>query len=199
MCGRLFDMTIIKNELPSVEYLNECFLFDEENGILYWKHRPLYHFNYDTKIYSNWITNFAGNVAGSFINSKKDYRRVYIDGVNYREHRLIFKMFNGYDPEYIDHINGIPYDNRPSNLRSVPISENNKNLKISKKNSTGVVGVYKCGDGFTASCGSRENRIRKYFKVFEDAAEFSIKIHNEQGYHENHGKERTLLNDNMES
>jgi len=35
---------IKSNKLPSLEYLNECFQPDFENGILYWKKRSLYHF-----------------------------------------------------------------------------------------------------------------------------------------------------------
>jgi hypothetical protein len=181
-------MPIRKNELPTLEYLNECFLLDEETGILYWKYRPLHHFNYNKKIYSGWLSINAGKIAGSFNSINREYRCVYLNNVNYRAHRIIFKMYYGYEPDTIDHINGIPHDNRPINLRSVPAAENNKNIKLSKRNTTGIPGVYKCGDGYMSSCGSRKTRIRKYFKTFEEAAEFSDKTHKENGYHENHGR-----------
>jgi hypothetical protein len=70
-------MTNIR-ELPSVEYLNECFSLNEETGILYWKNRPIKHFNYDKSIYNNWNSRFPGKIAGSRQDKIKEYRRIYI-------------------------------------------------------------------------------------------------------------------------
>ena len=42
----------------------------------------------------------------------------------------------------IDHINGIPYDNRKSNLRECTHSQNMKNMKLPLNNTSGDKGVY---------------------------------------------------------
>lgn len=66
-------------------------------------------------------------------------------------HRLIMNARAG---EKIDHINGNRLDNRKENLRLCTTSENNRNVKISRKNNkTGYKGVsLEKGDGKYRSC-----------------------------------------------
>ena len=95
------------------------------------------------------------------------------------------------EPNYIDHINGIRNDNRPENLRSVSISENNKNVSKSTRNTSGVVEVY-----YYANIGKWRADIKydnKYkhlgcFDKFEDAVLARKKAEIEYGFHENHGR-----------
>lgn len=56
-------------------------------------------------------------------------------------HRLIMGCIDDYDV-VVDHINHITYDNRKINLRIVTQSQNAKNCKLSKNNTSGVTGVY---------------------------------------------------------
>ena len=69
------------------------------------------------------------------------YLCTQINGKIYKNHRLIFLMFKGYLPKYIDHINGIKTDNRIENLRECTSSQNNLNRKQRSNNTSGVKGV----------------------------------------------------------
>ena len=68
------------------EFLDECFLLD--NGILYYKHRPVNHFasesaaNIQNKI-------FAGRMAGSKGRGAMSSRRIRINKVEYQSYYLI--------------------------------------------------------------------------------------------------------------
>jgi hypothetical protein len=60
-----------------------------------------------------------------------------------------------------DHVNGNTLDNRKSNLRICSFSDNNKNRKISKNNSTGYKGVVydKRNKKFIAKIGLNKKQI----------------------------------------
>ena len=200
MYGRFFDMPFKPNELPSINLLNEFFEIDAENGILYWKQRKTYWFKPNSETSKRkvteehrckiWNTKHAGNKAGRI--NFQGYRIVYIFKKIYQEHRIIYKMFYGHDPEYVDHINGIRYDNRPSNLRSVSNSENQKNKKISSNNTSGYVGISWCKLTCTwlAHIGTSNRRERQRFVMIEDAIDWRNQKAIEYNFHENHGRER---------
>lgn len=125
-------------ELPSAEYLNECFFYDHISGILVWKTRPLSHFE------DEWRMNQSNSrMSGKSPTVKSDgYVVLKISGVTYKAHRLIWKMVYGEDAEQIDHVNGVRSDNRLLNLRAVTKEENAKNRAISRNNTSGHQGVY---------------------------------------------------------
>ena len=102
-------------------------LFDYRDGVLYWKE--------NTK--NNAIK--KGDKAGYYRTGK--YCRININNKKYRLHRVIWKMFKGYDPVELDHINRVKHDNRIENLREVTSSENGYNTKIYKNNTSGTRGV----------------------------------------------------------
>lgn len=66
---------------------------------------------------------------------KRGYARpdgyVYVSllGKHYGEHRLIHLLFTGEWPHQVDHVNGVPSDNRHENLRSATHAENCMNRK----------------------------------------------------------------------
>lgn len=66
------------------------------------------------------------------------YARAIINGKPVSMHRYIMGAKNG---EFIDHINGDGLDNRRSNLRFCTISENNRNKKKMKNNTSGFTGI----------------------------------------------------------
>lgn len=75
----------------------------------------------------------ADSVAGTV--DQTGYLRVKIDGKRYKAHRIAWLIqFGQYPSEVIDHINGVPTDNRLSNLRDVSAKLNSQNLKRAKKN-----------------------------------------------------------------
>jgi hypothetical protein len=103
--------------------LNE--LFSYKDGALYWK--------IDVASAVK-----AGSKAG-YINNH--YQKIKIKGKYYYAHRLIFAMFNGYAPKFIDHIDGNPENNLIENLRPANLQQNNCNAKIRKDNLSGAKGV----------------------------------------------------------
>ena len=171
----------LPKKLPTVKYLNECFLLDEVNGVLYWKERPIRHFHYNVGVYSNFNKKHAGKIAGSREDYRQNYRRIHVDGIKWKEHRIIFKMYYGTEPDIIDHINKIQDDNRPENLRSGSIADNNRNKTA--KNPHGVTGVYTDGIAWIADgiCSITKKRIRKRFKEIEDAISFKLQMNEKLG------------------
>ena len=187
-------MKIKSKELPSVEYLNECFLYNEETGSLTWKKRPLHHFKNKISQYMTWNRIYSDTIAGGNTRKSKNgesvYRVVYVNNKKYQEHRIIFKLINGYDPELIDHLNGIRNDNKISNLKSVNSQENSKNRRLAKNNTSGVLGVrfHNIKKRYVAETGKKS----KMFKTFEEAYAYRKAWEKENNYHENHGREITV-------
>lgn len=137
--GDIGYMTKAK-ELPSLEYLNECFVYDERSGELRWKTRPEKHFN-SVKGMKTFNSLRSGKIAGYVTNG---YLIVNLNRM-IRVHRIIWKIFYGEDPhEWIDHINGDTLDNRIKNLRNADCTENNCNRKRQYNNISGFKGVFLC-------------------------------------------------------
>jgi HNH endonuclease len=87
-------------------------------------------------------------------------------------HRVVFALFYGYFPKEVDHINGIPSDNRPSNLREVTRSQNNMNKRMQSNNTSGYRGVYWVGPKCLWHARIKVNRKSvslKYHKTLESA------------------------------
>lgn len=72
---------------------------------------------------------------------------VAIDGQQYMEHRIIWKIQTGSDPEFIDHVDGNRARNAWDNLRSGSRSQNMRNMRLNANNKSGAAGVKDCGDG----------------------------------------------------
>lgn len=56
-------------------------------------------------------------------------------------HRYNFYAANGYLPNFVDHIDGVPGNDEPSNLRACDKSTNACNSKLSSRNISGCKGV----------------------------------------------------------
>jgi hypothetical protein len=82
----------------------------------------------------------AGTVAGA--KDPRGYVRVTVDGQRYWSHRLAFFYMTGRWPTAdIDHINGIPGDDRFANLREATRTQNNANQRRRADNKSGFRGV----------------------------------------------------------
>lgn len=69
------------------------------------------------------------------------YLRASINDRLHYAHRLIFVLFHGFVPDYVDHIDGNPTNNRIENLRSVTHAQNMQNQKLRRDNKSGQKGV----------------------------------------------------------
>ncbi len=63
------------------------------------------------------------------------------DGKQFRHHRIIFKIVNGYLPDTVDHKDGNTLNNHPDNLREATQSENLRNCK-KREGSSKYKGIY---------------------------------------------------------
>jgi len=81
----------------------------------------------------------CGSVCGYM--RKDGYVRVKVDGALVMAHRIVWKMFNGDEPDFIDHINGVRSDNRIDNLRAATKAINSLNESLRADSQSGFVGV----------------------------------------------------------
>lgn len=114
------------------EYLQQIYLYDPNTGSLYHKRLRRYTGRED----------FNG------------YPQVRVLGKTYRLHQLIWLYVYGEwvtKPYGIDHIDGLPQNNKLNNLRKATSSQNLQNLKEAKVgNLSGLLGVSRSGNKFRA-------------------------------------------------
>ena len=113
--------------LPSQEYLQTCFAYDEDTGVLMWKKRPLEHFS-NEHWWHLWLSRYEGKSAGSVRAEKyRSYLRVRLDKKGYYAHRVIWKLQTGNEPAEIDHVSGNGTNNARLNLRAATRVQNAAN------------------------------------------------------------------------
>jgi len=176
MHRQIRHITPIVEEILNQEYLKEILHYDPETGIFTWRVKKVYFLK---------VNDIAGYLD-------QGYRKIRINSKGYRAHRLAFLYMNGeFPPDQVDHINHVKDDNRWCNLRMVTSSENQRNLKMSKTNTSGFVGV-------SWHKGSKKWRVellikgkKKCFGLFKDineAAKMRQQANIKYGFHPNHGK-----------
>jgi len=170
--------------------------YDPETGLFTWKARDPKWFS-DEKWGPEWrAAQWNSRCAGrpAFTTKKeRGYLSGTIFGSFYRAHRIAWLYHYGTWPDEIDHINGDTSDNRIENLRSVSHTENMRNCKLRKDNSSGVSGVNwsKTAKKWSARCNTDNGRkFLGYFNCLTAARVAKAKEEATWGYHENHGAKR---------
>jgi len=119
---------------------------------------------------------------------KSKYVFIYISNKNHYAHRLAWLYVHGNIPKNcIDHIDGIKYNNKISNLREATSAQNSQNIKKahSSNKSTGLLGVHLRKDTGKFQVRIDINNKQKYignFKTKEEAHEAYVKA--KRKYHE---------------
>lgn len=174
------------------ERVRALFDYEPEKGVLCWKERP----RSDFKTNAAWASvngRLAGKAAGT-LHGKDDnkYITVEIGDKPYGVHRIIWLWVNGrMPPDHIDHINGDPLDNRLANLRCATRSENMRNRRMPKNNTSGVQGVYfEPKKKLWVAMIRIDGKLKKLgrSKSIEVAISRRKEAEAENGYHQNHGR-----------
>lgn len=123
-------------ELPSQEYLLQCFEYEIATGKLFWKQRPSEHFESE-KGWRIFNSKMPGKEVG-YKHKNNQYVEVRLDNKLHKAHRIIYKMVKGLDSTaIIDHIDGDSSNNRIENLREVTAQQSawNKSKNTASKTS----------------------------------------------------------------
>lgn len=177
-----------EHKTEDIGTLRKLFIWNAETGSLVWAERPLKYFKARTW-QDRWNKRFAGKEAFTSI-LPPGYFVGAVFGRGFRKHRILWALHYGEWPENIDHINGNGLDNRISNLRSVPQSVNTKNMRLSKRNKSGVIGVawiprLKKWEAKLSS-GGKFVYLGLHSKK-EDAIAARLEANAQHGFHANHG------------
>lgn len=106
--------------------LRELLDYCPKTGVMWWRVSPRQNVA-------------AGTVAGW--RNAKGYWCIEIGRKQYKRHRLVWLYVYGYMPEYVDHDNRTPGDDRLANLRPATRGQNCSNAALRKDSTSGVKGV----------------------------------------------------------
>lgn len=147
---------------------------DFANGQMFWKMSPCGPVR-------------AGSVVG--YPTKNGYLRFEFRGKTYAVHNVMWMIYNGCNipPGFIvDHEDGNPLNNRPTNLRLATRTQNAYNSKLSAANTSGVKGVTwdKESNKWLAQCRveGKNWKIGRYLSLEE--AERAVKAFREKHHKE---------------
>jgi hypothetical protein len=151
-----------------------CSLFEYRDGKLFWKARK------------NGRT--VGKEAGS-VSPSHGYRQIHIHYKHYLTHRIVYLMFKGYLPKFLDHIDGDSSNNKIENLREATAKQNQRNKGIDCRNKTGVKNVSKRGNKYRVSFTHEGSHIHVgCYDTVHEAAQIAkqtrLKLHKEFTKHE---------------
>uniref|UniRef100_A0AAU8KYM5 HNH endonuclease n=1 Tax=Acinetobacter phage vB_Ab_1137_KEN_03 TaxID=3158853 RepID=A0AAU8KYM5_9CAUD len=110
----------------------------------------------------------AGTVCGGL--ARNGYLVVKYAGQQMLAHRLAWFLHYGEEPpKYIDHINQCKTDNRIANLREANRSQNQCNISVSSRSTTGIKGIMPVRGGklFRAEVCLNGKRYQKHSKDIE--------------------------------
>lgn len=181
----------------SPEQMRRLLRYEPDTGSLFWLPRPPEMFKVEERsrkrIHAAWNAKHAGKPA---LNCVSSYG--YLHGRVFRfsvaAHQAAWVLTQGHWPAYqIDHINGLGTDNRLCNLREVSHTENARNQKLSRTNTSGHTGVFWATRDKTWIARivvDKEHLTLGYFDSKEEAVAAREAANKKYGFHPNHGKVR---------
>ncbi|TFH85262.1 hypothetical protein EQG41_18285 [Billgrantia azerbaijanica] len=125
------------------EIVRELLHYDPETGAFTWRERDRRWFKSGRDCRA-WNTRYAGNRAGRVWIGRYGYqsRMVGLLGWKSYEHHLAWMWMTDEPlPEQVDHKNRDGRDNRWCNLRASTVTENGRNQSLSRRNTSGTIGV----------------------------------------------------------
>lgn len=136
--------------------LRELLHYDPTTGVFTWAIRV-----------SNCVK--VSDIAGSMTGGR--YWHIKLDGKKYQAHRLAwFHAYGEWPKGEVDHIDGDRLNNRIANLRDVPSTVNQHNLRRAfSNNKLGLLGVSQKGNRFLAEIQVSRKKI--HVGYFATAAE----------------------------
>lgn len=177
------------------ERLHLLLAYNPETGALSWKSRAADTFTATTegrakRAAAIWESTKAGKPAGTI--GKSGRVMVFVDRKPLIAARLIWAMMKGEWPTgVIDHINGDPSDDRIINLRDVSLTINNRNQRMSSRNTSGYSGVClhrRSGLWQARITLNNKPKTLGYFKTKEEAAQAREVANRENAFSARHGK-----------
>jgi hypothetical protein len=186
----------------SITLLPELLVADMSCGLMWFKARPLFWW-YGTsptigeakRLRNAWNAKFAGKPALATLR-EDGYLVGNLLGSKYLAHRVLWAMAHGDWPkDQIDHINGIRHDNRDVNLRDVAAFDNQRNMSLQAGSISGVNGVSfdQFRGKWKAAIGDSGETINLgRYDTMEEAISARLSAEREYGYHENHGRLRSV-------
>lgn len=164
----------------------DCITYERAHELFYYSDGILYR---KTKVQGGRTDGLAGCLDKRV--GRTEYMRIRIDGKSYLVHHIIWLMFNGKLPEYLDHIDGNGLNNKIENLREVSHKENMMNKKKYRNNTSGLVGVSWAAKAEKWYAYIQHNKKRislGHFDNILDAAAARISAQAVYNYHRNHGR-----------
>lgn len=135
--------------------------------------RALVHYDPESGVFTWLDASSSGRVLGERAGgvARFGYRKIALMGRQYFEHRVAWFYVHGEWPEdVIDHINGVPDDNRLANLRAANAEINAQNRRRARSDSqVGLMGVLALGVGKWVARISAGGKT-KHLGTFRDPA-----------------------------
>lgn len=175
----------------SPEELRHLLAMNPDYGTLIWKPRSIDLFSGQVRPCRSWNAKFSHKEAFTATNSH-GYKVGTLFGKIYTGHRVVWCIaFGEWPKSQVDHINGVRTDNKLSNLRLCSNSENHKNQKMPRTNTSGCVGVFlepRTGS-WTAEIYDQGKRFALGTFIEKEQAIAARKAAEKSfGYHPNHGR-----------